>query len=547
MGILTTTTVQLSLTDTWPAILEKLEQAPGRRVVFVVPRRNTVLRSVARVRALRNAAVDAGKRVALVTHDADVVDAARLAGVPTFGSAWRARWLPWWHGGPRRLPRRPTDPALAYQAAQATAPLPKRGPARHRSLPHSGSALAATDAWWFWFQAFLATLIVGGIIVLAGALVLLLAPTASVVLKPAPESINVSLNLSAHPGIDKPDVGLGVVPARYVETLVEDTVYVPTTGSRLEPEAKATGKVVFTNLVDQEVRIPKGTRVRTATGTAVVFVTTEDATLPAQRGARVEVPIEAERPGPQGNVRAFTISQIGGALALQVSVTNPEPTSGGGLTRVAVVTPKDKEAAHAEALRVLTEKAAAELAKRQQPGEFIPRESLQTFVMAETYDHFSGEKADRLGVRMRLLMRGVAVDGNAARELALRKLRDQLPPAGRLVRDTTHVSIGPVTAYDPTTHTVYFAAKASGIYVLDINESEVRSAIAGKPIQEAAVIMQKQWHLAAPPEIYLGPDWLMHQKWIPRRWRERMPAQPGRILVTVDLEGALREANAGTP
>lgn len=540
MSILRTTTVQLTLTDTWPAILEKLEQAPGRRVVFVVPRRNAVLRSAARLRALRKAAVEAGKRVALVTHDPEVVEAARLAGVPTFGSTWRACWLPWWHGGMARPPVRPTDPALAYQAAHAVAPLPKRGPARHRSLPRSGSALAPVGAWWFWFQAFLVTLVVGGIVVLAAGVVLFIAPWASVTLQPAPETIQVSLNLSAHPGVDKADVGLGVVPARYVETMVEDTVYVPATGSRLEPEARATGKVVFTNRVDQEVRIPKGTRVRTATGTSVVFVTTEDATLPPQRGARVEVPIEAEQPGPQGNVRAFTISQIGGALALQVSVTNPEPTAGGGLKRVAVVTPKDKDAAHAEALRVLTEKAAQELATRQRPGEFIPRESIQTFVMAETYDHFSGEKAERLGVRMRLLMRGVAVDGNAARELALRKLREALPPAGRLVRDTTNVTIGPVTAYDPTSQTVYFAAKATGTYLLDINESEVRSAIAGKPIQEAAVILQTRWHLASPPKIYLGPDWLMHQEWIPRRWRERMPAQPGRILVTVDLEGALR-------
>ncbi len=541
MNPLTTTVIQLTLTDTWPAILEKLEQAPGRRVVFVVPRRNAVLRSLARLRALRRAAVDAGKRVALVTHDPEVARAAQLAGVPTFGSAWRARWLPWWHGGTSRLPKRPTAPALAYEPARAVAPLPKHGPGRHDRLPRAGSALATTDAWLFWFQAFLVTLIVGGIVALAGGLILLLAPTASIVLKPAPETIQVSLNLSAHPGVEKADVGLGVVPARYVETLVEDTVYVPATGSRLEPEAKAAGKVVFTNLVDQEVRIPKGTRVRTATGTAVVFVTTADATLPPQRGARVEVPIEAERPGPQGNVRAFTISQVGGALALQVSVTNPEPTSGGGLKRVPVITPQDKETAHAEALRVLTEKAVQELARRQQPGEFIPRETLQTFVMAETYDHFSGERAERLGVRMRLLMRGIAVDGNAARELALRRLRDALPPAGRLVRDTTDVTVGPVTAYDPTTQTVYFAAKATGTYLLDINESEVRSAIVGKPVQEAAIILQTRWRLAAPPEIYLGPDWLMRQEWIPDRWRERMPAQAGRILVTVDLEGALRE------
>ncbi len=539
MSLLTTTTIQLTLTDTWPAILEKLEQAPGRRVVFVVPRRNVVLRSAARLRALRKAAVDAGKRVALVTHDPEVVRAARLAGVPTFGSVWRARWLPWWHGGTGRLPKRPTEPALAYQAAHAVAPLPKRGAPPHRDLPRAGSALTFAS-WYMWVQAILATVLIGGVLALAGGLILLLAPWASVVLKPAPEQAQVTLNLSAHPGVDKADIGLGVVPARYVEVLVEDTIYVPTTGRRLAPNARATGIVIFTNRVDQEVRIPKGTRVSTATGQAIVFRTTEEATLPPQRGARVEVPIEAEKPGPQGNVRAFTISQISGPLALQVSVTNPDPTTGGGVKEVPVVTAQDKDAAHREALRALTLRAIEELAKKQQAGEFIPRETLQTFVMAETYDRFAGDEAEKLGLRMRLLMRGIAVDGKSAEELALRKLRESLPPAGRLVRDTTQVRVGPVTAWDPTTQTVYFSVKASGTYLLDINEGEVRNAIAGKPIQEAAIILQTRWKLATPPEIYLGPNWLIRQEWIPQAWRERMPVQPGRILVTVDLEGGLK-------
>ena len=539
MNLLSTTVIQLNTTDTWPGILEKLAQAPGRRVVFVVPMRNRVLASAARVRALRQAAVDAGKRVALVTHDPDVVDAARLAGVPTFGSLWRARWLPWWHGGTRRLPKRPTEPALALQTVRAIAPLPRRGVPAHKTLPKAGSALAASPAWWRWIQAFLALVLVGGVIILGAGATLALAPWASIVLKPAPEHISTTLNLSAHPGIEKADLGLRVVPARYVEVLVEDTVYVPATGRRMAPSAHAKGTVIFTNRIDQEVRIPKGTRVSTSTGQAITFRTTEEATLPPERGARVEVPIEAEKPGPQGNVRAFTITQVSGPLALQVSVINPAPTTGGGVQQVAVVTQRDKDTAHREAIRQLTQQAILELTKKQRPGEFIPRETLQYFVMAETYDHFSGDEAEKLGLRMRLLMRGIAVDGNAAQALAKEQLRRQLPPAGRLVRDSVRTKVGPVTAWDPTTHTVYFTVRAEGTYVLDIDEAEVRNAIAGKPIQEAAVILQTRWHLAAPPEIYLGPDWLMHQKWIPTTWRERMPVQPGRILVTVNLEGGL--------
>lgn len=540
MNPFATTVIRLTLADTWPGILEKLYQAPGRRVVFVIPRRHQVLRTPPRVRALREAALAVDKRVALVTHDSLLVHAAHMAGVPTFGSTWRARWLPWWYSGARRTPRRPTAPAAAYEVAHVVPPLPRRGPLPRPQRPTAGSALKFSS-WLGWFHAFLVLLLVGGLVALAAASVLLLAPWASVWIVPAPETAQITLNITAHPGVEEPELGLRVVPARYVEVLVEDTVYAPATGRRLSPSARARGTVIFTNRIDQEVRIPKNTRVRTATAQAIEFRTTEEAVLPPQRGARVEVPVEAVEPGPAGNVRAFTISQVVGPLAFQVAVTNPEPTTGGGVEEVPVVTARDKEVARREALRLLTQRAITELTQKQRQGEFIPRQTVQTFVMAETYDRFAGEEAEKVGVRLRLLVRGLAVDGAAARELALRALRQSLPPAGRLVRDSTQVDVGPVTAWDPTTQTVYFSTRAQGVYVLDITEDEVRNAIAGKPVDEAAIILQTRWNLAAPPAFYLGPDWLIRQTWIPRTWRERLPVQPGRILVTVDLEGALRE------
>lgn len=537
-----TTVVQLTLEDTWSGILTHLAQASGRRVILVLPSRNQALDAPSRMRLLREAAADVGKHVALVTHDPEVVEAARVAGVPTFGSVWRARWLPWWHSGIAPLPPRPTLPSMVLEDARAALPpLPRWADYRRRLFPKAGSALELPPHWWPWVRAVTALLLLLGVITLAVWLMLWLAPWASIVLMPAPASVEVTLDLSAHPGVERADVGLGVVPARYVEVVVEDTIYVPATGRRLAPSTRATGTVVFTNRVDQEVHIPRGTIVSTSTGRSVSFRTLQDATVPPLRGARVEVPIEAEKPGPQGNVRAFTISQVSGPLALQVVVTNPEPTSGGDVKEVSVVIGADKDVARARALQVLTERATEELTKKQYMGEFIPRETVQTFVMAETYDHFAGDEAERLGLRMRLLMRGLAIDGAAAESLALLRLRQSLPPAGRLVRDVTEVKIGPLTAWDPTTQTAYFSVRGVGTALLDIDERVVREAVAGKPIREAAIILQTRWQLAKPPEIRLGPDWLIDQNWLPRAWRERMPPQPGRILVTVDLEGALRE------
>lgn len=539
----TTSVITVHPSMTWPGVLEKLSQAPGRRVILVLSRRNALFRSAPRLQALQQAALAQGKRVALVTHDEAVVRAARLANIPTFGSAWRARWFPWGWAQPRRLPSRPTAPAAVYAVAHVEPPLPRWGPVPRPVREGAEPVVFATlRSWLAKFQVAIIAFLVAGLFAMALGTLFLLVPWASVYITPAPQEIRVSLNLTAHPGVEEADLELRVVPARFVEVIVEDSAYAAATGRRWSPSAKAQGKVVFTNRVGREVLIPEGTRVRTATAQAVEFVTLEPATLPPERGARVEVPIEAVEPGPQGNVRAFTISEVVGPLAIDVAVTNPEPTTGGGVREVSVVTAQDKETARREALRALTAKAIAELAQKQQPGEFIPRESIQTIVLAETYDRFAGEEADKVGVTLRLLVRGVAVDGAAAEALVLRALREALPPAGRLVRDSTHITIGPVTAWDPTTHTVYFAARGRGLYVLDISEDEVRNAIAGKSVQEAATILQTRWQLAAPPAIYLGPDWLVDQPWLPKAWRERMPAHPGRILVTVDLEGALREA-----
>jgi uncharacterized phage protein gp47/JayE len=60
---------------------------------------------------------------------------------------------------------------------------------------------------------------------------------------------------------------------------------------------------------------------------AVVFATTEDATIPA--GGTVDVPVQAVEPGASGNVAAGAIQLLVSPLPGVASVTNAQPTSGG--------------------------------------------------------------------------------------------------------------------------------------------------------------------------------------------------------------------------
>jgi uncharacterized phage protein gp47/JayE len=72
--------------------------------------------------------------------------------------------------------------------------------------------------------------------------------------------------------------------------------------------------------------IPQGTRLSTSDVTPIYFVTTADATV---SGATVDVPIEAEVGGVDGNVSSGTIALVIGDLASIITVNNASETTGG--------------------------------------------------------------------------------------------------------------------------------------------------------------------------------------------------------------------------
>ncbi len=129
------------------------------------------------------------------------------------------------------------------------------------------------------------------------------------------------------------------------------------TGSLQQGNAKATGTVYFTNNGQQNVTIPTGTVLSTSGGTgSVQFVTTASPVVPPTNANNSPVPVtvEAQSAGSAGNVGAGTITVIPAASftsiaqasnlsssQINLTVTNPNATSGGGVTPVPSVTQSD--------------------------------------------------------------------------------------------------------------------------------------------------------------------------------------------------------------
>jgi hypothetical protein len=307
---------------------------------------------------------------------------------------------------------------------------------------------------------------------------------------------------------------------------------IATTGRRYEPSAKAKGNVVLINRTNRDVVVPAGTVVSTATGNNVRFATLKEA--PLGPNARVSVPVEAVLPGPSGNVRAGTITRVEGSLSLSVLVANDAVFSGGGVAQVGVVTEDDKEKLQALLMEQLKGQALERLNERVAPGSFIPADSVVYSALSPTFTPFVGEVAEQLNLNMSVQAVGLLVDGRRGDELALVRLRQEMPPGSRLISDTIKFIPGAVVVEDA--RTVSFTIIAEGLLLRGVDVAAVRAAVLGLKPDQAAQTLADRFPFARPPKVHLGPDWL------PYIVPTEVPLLPWRIRVVVDWDGGVEMA-----
>ena len=208
--------------------------------------------------------------------------------------------------------------------------------------------------------AIIGTLLV--LVVVVGAVgvgAYLLLPSASITVTPRIEDLGpVTFKVHADPTATSVDEAAGVVPAVTLTVPVETQSEFAATGKRVEKHP-AKGAVKWTNCdPTSPYRIPSGTVVKTASGTA--FSTDEEVFLPVAilsgGGASPsldcqssEVSVTADVPGPDGNVDAGTIRVVPPRYNSNVlRVNNPDPTTGGTREEFTRVSQKDVDAALAK-------------------------------------------------------------------------------------------------------------------------------------------------------------------------------------------------------
>ncbi|MGC9335594.1 MAG: baseplate J/gp47 family protein, partial [Anaerolineae bacterium] len=351
--------IYLEVEDDLPAIRDLLEGAQARRVLLVVPKGSTVFHEPISLRILRRYAANLALDVGLVTRDSRVRRLAREEGIPTLASIRRGRKGRWRLGAPQR--------SSAQRAAAA----------RVDGLRSGQGDVGYGDRAILWASRILGVLLFAFLLFMVVALAALAVPQAQVTVVPYREIVEVSLQLRADPEAEKASLTNLTIPARVLEAQVEDIGEIATVSTRDAPDAPARGRITFINQATAPLTIEPGAIVRTATGTTVRFRTVTTATLQPAVGSTAEAEIEALQPGPVGNVDKATITEVEtSSLRGRVRVINEQPTSGGGVRQVGVVTRADMDRLKAELLQKLQQRAYVELQNQLGDQEFLPPESM---------------------------------------------------------------------------------------------------------------------------------------------------------------------------
>ncbi len=507
MNLETISVIELQPQDDFASIRHRLRLLGRGRVILRVPWEMRFLSNQVDFDLLRRDTERHQIEAAIVSPDPARRQLARGCGFPAFSSVERAQKNTVWRGGsPEKVeppPRHWWNEEIQLQ------PRPRRPAPR----------------WIDWLKLGFRFLVFVLVLSILAASAYTIIPTATVTLTPAGEEFSTIVPVSVDLDIESVDNQLGLIPARRLGVEVSDYAEVETTGLMDVVSGRATGTVLFTNLLPQNYTVRAGTVVRTSsTSYPIRFRTTADVTVPA--GGQATAPIEGLQEGI-GNVGAFQINRAEGAAASAVRVINPEPTRGAEAQEQRVVVQDDYDRVRRLLIDRLFDRAYTEMEQLLGTTEILLRESMRIeAIPKESYNRFLTEQAETVGLDMEILVSGWAVDVDNAKNVAYAHLSRRLPPEYKLI--DAHFKLGEMAEEDVGPGQFTFFVTASGYAAISLNTDEAMELIKGQPVDVARKRLTNEFPLAKEPQLTLWPRWSGRLTWL-----DRMPLLPLRIDVQV--------------
>ena len=456
------------------------------RILLVWPKYEKVTLRQVDLKVLQRHASSLGAQLGLVTRARRVREDAEALRIPVFESTGQAQRVAW----PK--PRR--------RKWVARAP--------HKDLREKRELVSLKEeAWRTHPVARVGAFMVGVVAVLV--LVALFIPRAQVTLHPESKTQSVTLPVVAGPSVESVFI-TGNIPAREKRVILEGTHSVVVTGQGVTPQSQGKGTVTFRNLTQQAVTVPAGTVVRTVDN--IRFETTRAGEVPAGLDETLELPVQAVESGRSGNVAAETIVVVEGRLGLSLSVTNPEPLTGGRETPSVQASDADRERAKDALMETLEGEARTRLAEEMKTGDILFDDTFAVSqILTEVYDPPAGAAGNKLTLTMQVEFSTLYADASDLTQLAALALNASIPSGFSAASE--ELTLKPVTK--PILNDDGFTrwtVRAERRIVQQISYAQVTQMIQGIGSRRAQSLLEKTLPLEDAPVIKLSPSWW---PWVP--------------------------------
>jgi hypothetical protein len=478
--------ITLESHDDLISVRDRMSWAKTPRILLVWPKYEKVTLRQVDLKVLQRHASSLGAQLGLVTRARRVREDAEALKIAVFESTGQAQRVAWPKPKRKRLLRHTPRKDLREQREQIT---------------------AREEAWRTHPVVRVSAFIMGVSAVLI--LVALFIPRAQVTLHPESKIQSVTLPVTAGPLVSSVFV-TGSIPAYEKRVTIDGTQTVNVTGEGVIPQSKARGAALFRNLTQQTVQIPAGTVIRTLED--IRFVTTRDGALDAGVGKTLELPIEAIDGGLSGNVDAEAIVAVEGRLGLAVSVSNPEPLTGGREIPSIQASDADRKRAKDLLMKSLENDARKQLADEMSSGDILFDETFAVSqILSEVYDPPAGAAGTTLTLTMQVDFSTLYASASDLTELASLALNASLPSGFSAASDK--VTVKPVTSpLRSDDGSIHWKVRAERRIFQQISVVQVEQMIQGFGSHHARAQLEKNLSLASSPEIHLSPSWW---PWVP--------------------------------
>jgi hypothetical protein len=477
-----TTVLQLEGYESRQSILDRLARVNTGKILLVWPKRGALDLNEIDLVLISRAASDRALSLALVSHSPQVIDLAQAHQINCFQSIPAAEHSRW--GKIERVSK--ILPLSEQKIVKEPGPF-----AQPKKVSHLGGRIT------FWISA-----ILSGLAIIA--LVVFLLPSTTIILSPTKVEKTVTMQVWGSPKFKTVNIN-GNIPLVEKSLDVSNSKVFLTSGKVAIPNAFSKAEVVFTNLTDQPLVIPKGTVVLTSEEPVHRFTTDLEIELGSGIDSSASVAVTAVEPGSSSNVSGGAIQQVEGNLGGWVEVTNPEAASG-GLDSEAPSPSEDDYSKAREAL--IDEIKTQSVAQFMSDSDYVViKDSIAIDkVVSETRSVEVGQPGDQGTLTLTLRLNALGYLPLDLQDLSLQSIKADLLP-DELIYASAPIVSDPESFQSDGQGGYRWTNSASILVGNKIDPVQVAQQVAGKKFDAASTLLQTLYQLYKAPEFlpFLSP------------------------------------------